>query len=77
LVASQAISKSKSQSEVSAEKLVDPDDKSAGWLGRAIIDNLNEGVDLYSLHRLPNGPNYANLVHRSKGRLSRPNIGRN
>jgi len=50
LVASQAISISKSQRKVSAEKLVDPDDKPAVWLGRAIIlaiiANLDEGVDL-------------------------------
>lgn len=48
LVAFQAITV-RERSEESAEKLVDPDDRSAGWLFRAIVAKLDEGVDLYDL----------------------------
>jgi len=38
--------------EKSMEKLVDPDDRSAGWLLRAIIAKLlDEGEDLYTLYQ--------------------------
>lgn len=37
--------------ERSEEKLLDPDDRSAGWLFRAIIAKLDEGLDLYDLYQ--------------------------
>jgi len=41
----------KEKSEVSVETLVDTDDRSAGWLVRALLAELNKGVDLYALYQ--------------------------
>lgn len=51
LVAFQAIT-IRERSEDSAEKMiVDPDDRSAGWLLRAMIAKLDEGIDIYDLYQ--------------------------
>lgn len=39
------------RSEESAEKLLDPDDRSFGWLVRALLAELYKGVDLYDLYK--------------------------